>query len=379
MTSTIETNNSNVLKKIECLKKISLFLEKYIPNSQLIVKENRELIDKLFNDYSIEFAVILTEYFQITGSESSKKKEQYNKLYQRCIKSNNITSRLDTIYNDFHRFFVKNTRLKNIPELFDPKQKIENRLYKECSSLFLEYNKIKIHMYIEEVKINSLCTICNEQMMITDIGEQSCIKCGRCQDTAIAIIDDDGISDNKNIKYGSYDPSKHCRYWLDRIQGREIGDITEIEKIVEYIKKQLLEDRIKNIDYITYTLIRNYLQKNNYSAYNEHIPLIRKLLTGISPPQLTENELQKINIYFIRVIKLYNTIKPSTKINCPYHPYIIYKILEQIMIDGPRKSAILRCIHLQSSQTLIQNDKLWQKICENIPEFTYIPTDRNRL
>jgi hypothetical protein len=374
MTSTIETNNNNVLKKIEYLKKISIFLKKNIPNSTKIVNDNNILINNLFNDYSIEFAVILTEYFNIIDKESSKKKEEYNKLYQRCIKSNNITARLDDIYNNLHRFFVINTRIdKNIPELLDP------RIYKEGSSLFLEYTKIKIYIYIEEVVITNLCNICNEQMMITDIGEQSCIKCGRCQDATIMIVDDESTNDNKNIKYNSYDPSKHCRYWLDRIQGRETTDISEIENIVQYIKQQLIQDRIKNIDYITYNLIRSYLQKNNYSSYNEHIPLIRRLITGISPPQLSETELQKINIYFIRVIKLYNTIKPSTKINCPYHPYIIYKILEQIMTNGSRKSAILKCIHLQSSQTLIQNDKLWQKICAHIPEFTYMPTDRNRI
>jgi hypothetical protein len=152
----------------------------------------------------------------------------------------------------------------------------------------------------------------------------------------------------------------------------------EIEKIVECIKIQLAQERIRNIDYITYNLIRSYLHKNGSSSYNEHIPLIRRLITGVSPPQMTEAELQRVNIYFIRIIKLYNTVKPSTKINCPYHPYIIYKILEQILQDGQRKSAILKCIHLQSSQTLIQNDRLWKKICENIPEFEYIPTDRNR-
>jgi len=378
MTSTIETNNSNLLKKIEYLKKICLFLKKNISKSTNIVNDNIILIDNLFNDYSIEFAVILTDYFNIIEKESSKQKEEYNKLYQRCIKSNNIISRLDDIYHNLHRFFVINTRVKDIPDLIETK-KIDQRIYKEGSNLFLEYTKIKIHIYIEEVNINNLCNICNEQMMITDIGEQSCIKCGKCQDATITIIDDENINDNKNMKYGSYDPSKHCRYWLDRIQGRETSDITEIENVVVYIKQQLTEDRIKNIDYITYNLIRSYLQKNNYSSYNEHIPLIRKLITGISPPQLSETELQKINIYFMRVIKLYNTIKPSTKINCPYHPYIIYKILEQIMSNGSRKSAILKCIHLQSSQTLIQNDKLWQKICEHIPEFTYIPTDRNRI
>lgn len=378
MTSTIETNNSNVLKKIDCLYIVCAFLEKTMPNSQSIINTNRKLIDQLFNDYSVEFAVILTDYFQLTSQDSNKHKEQYNKLYQRCIKSNNVVSRLDGIYNNLHRYWTQQLKNADVPDLFDPEQKKKTRIQKEATTLFSEYNKIKIHMYIEEVKITSMCPTCNEPMLCTGIGEQSCSKCGCCQDAAITIIDDEGLSDTKNIKYNTYDPSKHCRYWLDRIQGREIADMSEIEKIVQFIKEQLVLDRIKNVDYITYGLIRSYLQKNNNSSYNEHIPLIRKLITSVSPPQLTEVELQKVNIYFMRVVKLYNTIKPSTKINCPYHPYIIYKILEQIMPESTRKSNLLKCIHLQSSQTLIQNDRLWQKICDHIPEFTYIPTDRNR-
>jgi hypothetical protein len=365
MTSTIDTTNTNILKKLNCLKKIYSYLEKNIVNTDILNNTYYE-IENLFNNYSLDSAIILSEYFSLSGTCSSKEKEIYNKLYQRFIKSNNIASRLDIIYNNLNQTYKKHI------------SKNESKLIKEGNALFSEYTKIKIHDYIEEVKVSSLCDNCNEIMVVINIGEQSCSKCGICKDTVITVIDDDISNENKNIKYGSYDPSKHCRYWLDRIQGREIFDMTELENIVEFIKEQLVKDRIKNMDYITYNLIRNYLHKNNYSSYNEHIPLIRKLITGVPPPQLTEIELQKINIYFIRVIKLYNSVKPSTKINCPYHPYIIYKILEQILLNGNRKSAILKCIHLQSNQTLIQNDKLWKKICTFIPEFTYTPTDRNR-
>lgn len=386
MTSTIETNNSNILKKIDCLYTLCTFIEDFIPNSQDIVNINRDAVHDLFNNYSVESAIILADYFSLSDNNAiTKSKEQYNKLYQRYIKSHSIVSKLDTIYADLHRFFIcttKKTRrpTDDLPELMIDIEKSDQRIRKEGLILFSEYTKIKVHMYIEEVRATSVCKLCNEPMMVTNMSEQSCLKCGICQDAALTIVDDENIgNDAKNIKYGTYDPSKHCRYWLDRIQGREIADMSELEDIVICIKEHLSQDRIKNSDYITYSLIRNYLHKNGKSAYNEHIPLIRKLITGITPPQLTESELQKVNIYFIRIIKLYNTIKPSTKINCPYHPYIIYKILEQILQNGQRKTAILKCIHLQSSQTLIQNDKLWQKICEHILEFAYIPTDRNRI
>jgi hypothetical protein len=375
MTSTIETNNSNILKKIECLNNICDYMSKTGKYSNEIIIKSREQINDLFNKYSLESAIILSDYFSLLGTnENAKEKEQYNKLYHRYIKSNNIAATLDSIYNNLRKCFTS----EKMPDLFE-NTKFAARLQKEGNIIFSEYNKIKIHIYVEEVKTSNLCPICKEPMMITSPGEQSCSKCGRCQDAIITIIDDDGVSnDSKNSKYATYDPSKHCREWLDRIQGREIADMREVEKIVECIKNQLAQDRIKNVDYITYTLIRNYLHKNNKSCFNEHIPLIRKMITGISPPQLSEAELQKVNIYFIRIIKLYYAVKPSSKINCPYHPYIIYKILEQIMQNGNRKSAILKCIHLQSSQTLIQNDRIWKKICEHIPEFTYLPTDRNR-
>ena len=42
-----------------------------------------------------------------------------------------------------------------------------------------------------------------------------------------------------------------------------------------------------------------------------------------------------------------------------------------------RKKEILSCIHLQSFQTLCANDVIWVPICARIPEFVYIPTDRN--
>ena len=90
--------------------------------------------------------------------------------------------------------------------------------------------------------------------------------------------------------------------------------------------------------------------------------------------------MQLIHLYFDKVIRIFDEIKPPGKTNCPYHPYFIYKIIDQIIKsddDKIRKSQILSCIHLQSRETLVQNDLLFDIICKRIPEFTYKPTDRN--
>ena len=111
MTSTIETNNSNILKKIDCLYTLCTFIKTNIPNSDSITETNRKSVDSIFNDYSVESAIILSEYFSLSDNNAiTKSKEQCNKIYQRYLKSNNIVSKLDCIYTDLHRFFILKTK-----------------------------------------------------------------------------------------------------------------------------------------------------------------------------------------------------------------------------------------------------------------------------
>jgi len=100
---------------------------------------------------------------------------------------------------------------------------------------------------------------------------------------------------------------------------------------------------------------------------------------------LTDLELQLITMYFDKVIRIYEEIKPSDKTNVPYHPYLIYKIIEHILstdknqtyYSKKRMNNILSYIHLQSRETLIENDNTWREITTFMPEVKYKPTDRN--
>ena len=231
------------------------------------------------------------------------------------------------------------------------------------------------------------CDVClTEMKIIANLSEIVCTECGITERLYGTVLEDEQLyyQEGQRSKHGSYDPSKHCRFWIERIQARESKEIPD--SVLQAVRKCIRHNKIRNTEDITYKEIRNYLSQTRNTSYNEHVPLIRKIITGESPAQLTDQELQLIQIHFDKVIRIYDEIKPSNKTNVPYHPYLIYKIIEHILHSKPRDEfykckkrmfSIMSCIHLQSRETLIENDKTWRHICDYIPDITYRPTDRN--
>jgi len=184
-------------------------------------------------------------------------------------------------------------------------------------------------------------------------------------------------------KHASYERIKHGEKWLNRIQAREKVEIKP--KIINAVKRRIINDQITDIRKVTYELIRRCLRKTGYTKFNEHIPLIRKIITGIPPIQLTEHEYSLTISYFDKVVDIFEQKKPKDKHNCPYHPYFLRKILEQECVlpetnscELHRKRKILSNIHTQSIHTLKKRDRVWKDICVEFPEFIYMPTDKNK-
>ena len=326
---------------------------------------------------------IITKYFSILNDYKN-----INDL----IKKNKLVHERDLCYvnyNDFiknENFMTKLNRLytiiKNFINYIGFNNNIDPTIIQSLHNELLIYTNTSINNNIKAI-YDETCCVCLFKMEADPITSSSiCKKCGISNELPGTIFDDDQCynQDGQRIKHGTYDPAKHCRFWVDRIQARENTEIPE--PIIKDIKKCITNDRIKVKEQITCSQIRIYLQKTHNSKYNEHIPLIRKIITGITPVQLTDDELQLIYFYFDMIIHIFDEIKPQGKSNCPYHPYFIYKIIEQILTketDRIRRYSILSCIHLQSRETLISNDLIWHPICKRIPEFIYIPTDRNQM
>lgn len=372
MVGTIETTNNNIIIKIKSIFTIlDLFKRNLILYDKKLYDTNVEIED----DYIMGSVNVLSNYFlaynkyksAIDSNEKQKlikEKDLHFNIYQYFIHKENFISKLDILIKSIKKYIIN----------INNKQLID-----ECSAIINVYNNSTISKCIKEV-VYEMCKCFTKMDIDPSTSTLICKSCGLTKELFGTVFEDDQFyfQEGQRTKHGTYDPAKHCRFWVERIQARENTEIPE--SIIIAIKKCIIRDKISNKNFINCVQIRKYLQETHNSKYNEHVPLIKKLVTGITPPQLTDYEMQLIHIYFDKVIHIFDEIKPQKKTNCPYHPYFIYKIIEQIInkdSDRIRKLKILSYIHLQSRETLISNDIIWLPICERIKEFKYIPTDKN--
>ena len=360
MTSTIDNICTNIDTRFESLAEILNIYDKYQldPEDAELVTYSLQLLGKLKNTYNAETLEVLTEFYN-TDSDIVRKTAhtQFIKIFH----ANNIIGELDRIYTVYQR-------LKKIYKLDEP----------SIAELAKTYERSIVDETFVSTKSN-ICVICNIPYEIEEkTAEYVCNSCGRLEKISGVVFEDEQFfyQEGQRTKHGKYDPVKHAKAWLDRIQAKEMTEIPV--SILNAIKTCIKRDRLW-IDSITCDNIRYYLKQLKKTNYNNHVPLIRRLVTNIEPDQLTEHETQLVYMYIGIVIQIYTVIKNDP--NCPYLPFFIYKIIEQILKkrkNAERRKNILSCIHLQSRVTLVGHDRLWFMICDYIPEFSKIPTDGHK-
>lgn len=421
---TIDVLNSVIVSKLDSLNNI---IELCLSCNDIPIRDLDNLsydcngiksgVERLALDYHLATAGILSDYYSlptnITDDEVcdevtvAKSSELLHK-FQTTLCRLNIINKMDHIFK----------LLEYACSTIVPKN-ISNRDRVALNQCIKVYKSGKIGKISNEEKY-TICPFCDTKMIVRPSeNKMLCIKCGLVEQLDIISPDDDQNynQEGKRSKHGSYDVTGHCRAWVERIQARESVDIPE--RIIKSVKKNILSSGIIDLNEVTCSQIRDILRLKKLSSYYVHIPLIRKLITGRSPPQLTDKEFQLTLLYFSKFITIFDQIKPNNKTNCPYHPYFIYKIWEHILDNdnevsdfnekvenykiltdddnwkipkekksnnedqyytirySQRKKEILSYIHLQSRDTLIENDTIVREICKRIPRFRYIPTNRN--
>lgn len=432
----IESKINIVVKSFDILKEELINVRNdYIFKKNLdSLNENRQNIQYVIDDYDISSAYFIFTYNKIVileelenRPESYRNLEQYNKYVEKIedaffrnsvselinifknnsyeyksfktvgnkLSTTKITigsnkGRLKKLYEEYKTFIMK----CNIIDLLDRFMNMVHsffRVYVMTSdseldlnmntSYFLElvdrYNKLGFAISKDESEIVYDICDCGSKMIIqSNTSELLCVRCGYTVYLIGSVTEENQLfaQEGNRVSHGSYDPARHCKFWIERIQAKESTIIPD--EYIERIKKSIKKDRIDNIKSITVKQFRAYLKQNNLSKLNDHIPLIKKIITGYIPPQLTYNEQQLLFIYFDKATKTYEKIKPSNKKNSLYYPFLIYKILDLIIKDESKKSKLLACIHLQSYDTLIDNDRIWHSICQHNSCFEYRATDK---
>ena len=363
---TIEINHNNVIEKLDILNKaIDLIEKKYIKHMNNILINKFTYISKLYNNinesYNLETVSILNRYYD-NKIESKHKFNNINKEYNTLLICGDYNGKMNQCIKFIIEIkeFISNNYTKNI----------------ELICLINRFESLKIYVKLGSKHYN-VCECGSVMKIFSNVSELICPNCGNIIILYGMAFEDTQFynQEGNRSKHGSYDPSRHCKFWVNRIQAQENACIEKecIEKIIKCIKR----DGIRDARRLLCSHIRLYLKEIHFTEYNDHVPLIRKMITGIIPPQLKNGELKKLYNLFDKAITAFNSIKPPNKSNTIYYPYIIYKILNSILPNNNRKKKILECIHLQSRDTLISNDILWEKVCKLINVLKYKPTDRN--
>ncbi len=282
---------------------------------------------------------------------------------------------------DNYKAYVRKCNIVDALNLFMTDLFWFNRVYVNSQDLVNKYDAYN-RTYLSLGKVGDVvydvCECGTKMIIQSSTSELLCSKCGFTVNLIGSVTEEAQLfaQEGNRVSHGSYDPARHCKFWIERIQAKE-NTVIPKESIAR-IRRSIQKDYPDTANYknISVKQFRAYLKQNNLSKLNDHIPLIKKIITGHVPPQLSFKEHQLLFIYFDKAARTYEKIKPFNKKNSLYYPFLIYKILELIIDNKDKRDKLLDCIHLQSYETLIDNDRIWFDICQKNDCFSYKATDR---
>ena len=192
--------------------------------------------------------------------------------------------------------------------------------------------------------------------------------------------------DGQKSKSGTFNPNRHFQRWWDHILAREpeeeIGEKSDPknmigEKLLDKCRKIISRDKLV-LRMLSVNQVRQMLQELKLTKYNCNVPLIMKKLTGIGPPQLSDELSIRVENLFTKAIEIEEAIRPNNRTNRNYYSYYIFKILDFLIPESDRENRrVLYYIYMQSKDTVEADDIEWEKICIELKEIPYKPTDRN--
>ena len=331
----------------------------------ILTDEFEELVSK----YNLSIVHVLSSYYTHQASNS----REITSEYYRIITSDNYSSQIeeflrkaDDIRQILTRIYIEQTKPQGTKEL-TPKDKMYPLFEKIIQQIkYTATIKIK-HDIITEDYENCECGGRFGPSPVSN--ELTCEHCGQMrilQGTATEEVQAQ-VTKVGRSKSGTYDPDRHFKFWIERIQAKEdkVFPTEDIEKIKYVIDRD--KPSIPSV-----TEMRLILKECRLSKYNDHAPLLMKRFTRWIPPKFTHTQIKKFSAKFNRIMALLAKIR-GTENNRPYYPHFIYKIIEDEIeyllecgnISAARElESVFRFIHLQSDDTIRKHDELYRQICE---------------
>jgi hypothetical protein len=163
----------------------------------------------------------------------------------------------------------------------------------------------------------------------------------------------------------NYRRINHFTEILNQLQAKETASITE--ETMDRIRAELKKQRITDYKTLTRDDLKKILRKLGLEY--EHTVYILTKLTGVAPPQLPPEMIEKMNQMFNEAQTHWILHKPPERKNFVSYSYICKKLAELMGLDSIADA----CCVVKTREKILEYDSVWQKICASC-SWQYIPS-----
>ena len=203
------------------------------------------------------------------------------------------------------------------------------------------------------------CPICDTEMYFND----TFLDCPQCGHRDCILVDSEKPSYKdppREMSYYAYKKINHLNEWLAQFQAKETTDISPAT--LDAIKTELRKERITDMSKVKPSKLKEVIKKLKLHRCYDHVAHILNRLNGVSAPVLSREVEEKLRFMFKEIQFSFVKHCPKKRSNFLSYSFVLYKFCELLELDE-----YLPCFPLlKSREKLYMQDKIWQKICEDM-------------
>jgi len=276
-------------------------------------------------EYLLSCVPVLKEY--------TKEVEETTIVQTKKVAGVQISSRKGVQRNDIYKKYLK--EVEDGYEYVTPDKDIHEKPCRQCGAMY-------------------------SRVFDESASEEICKECGA---TEYILGDEVGFKEEqdleKHIVY-SYKRENHFNEWISQFQAKE--STTVPEEVIAKLRTEFRKQKVKELSEITHEKVKALLKKLGYAKYYEHVPYIATIVSGITPPTMSQALEDKLRLMFHAIQAPFEKHKPANRKNFLSYSFVLYKMSELLGEDQ-----YLPCFPLlKSREKLYVQDQIWKKICDEL-------------
>lgn len=221
--------------------------------------------------------------------------------------------------------------------------------------------------FVNDPSMEWKCSSCNKELLyIRKDAQRVCPSCGLSSPFQEMTKEDIMRQGYVNQATYLYKRQNHFKTWLKRTQGKETTFIDD--EIIDIVRMELKKQRIYDLSTVTHVKVREILKKLRLNKHYNHCVQITTIITGKTPPQMS-NEEETVLLQMFDIIQdpFQRIIQKEPRQNMLSYSFLIHKFLEIMSWDEYLPYFPL----LRSADKIQYQDWIWQKLCAEVG-FEYI-------